>query len=305
MLRTDHTLTLRDLLQWSEPGTHLAVLGHPIQHSLSPVMHNAALKLMACANPRFNEWHYWKFDVAPDELPLALERFCNIGFRGINLTVPHKVAATMLVPSIESSAKEIGALNTLRLTNTGYEGFNTDGHGLVAGLAEDLQVNCRNTNVVLLGAGGAARGAAVELLRGGCRSLWIGNRSEGSLRQMLASIQSTAGDIPINPFVFPAIPAGIPSGTVVINSTAVGLKNQEGAPIDLHSFPRPAAVYDMIYNPPRTPLLLDAASLGIPSANGLSMLVHQGAKALELWTGERIPVAAMREAAQAHLSTLQ
>lgn len=297
------TLTLEDLARWNEPGTHLAVLGHPIKHSLSPAMHNAALRAMAATEPRFGDWRYWKFDVPPERLGEALARLREQRFRGVNLTVPHKVLAVGLVARVAPEAAAIGAVNTLRLTDAGYEGFNTDGHGLATGLREDLGADPAGADVLLLGAGGAARGAAVELLRRGCRSLWIGNRSRGTLDELLAQIAPVAGATPVRGFLFDETPPAIPPGALVVNATSSGLRADEPAPFDLRSLARPAGVYDMIYNPPLTPLLRDAAALGIRAANGLSMLVHQGARALELWTEKTVPADEMRRAARAALAT--
>lgn len=299
----DTTQSWQDLATWEKPGTHLAVLGHPIEHSLSPAMHNAALLRMAERSPKFGDWHYWKFNIVPDRLAEALELFRAKRFVGINLTVPHKVLATSLVQSIDTSASEIGAVNTLRLTASGYAGYNTDGHGLITAIMEEFGIECRERDVVLLGAGGASRGAAIELLRRGCRTLWIGNRSANNLDEMLLLVRQTAERTPVRGFLFSEIPTEIPSGAVVINCTSAGLKTDSPPPITLSAFPRPAAVYDMIYNPACTGLLRDAAVLGIANANGLSMLVHQGARALELWTGEKAPIDVMREAALAGLAS--
>ena len=137
-------------------------------------MHNAALADMARHDPRFATWKYFCFEVPPAELPDALGLFHERKFRGINLTVPHKILAVAHLAGIDPAAKTVGAVNTLRWTERGWFGHNTDGHGLAMGLREDLQNDLAGRPVILLGAGGAARGAAVECLRRGCASLWIG-----------------------------------------------------------------------------------------------------------------------------------
>lgn len=303
MPSTNETLSLGDLKGWPESGVNLAVIGHPIKHSLSPLMHNAALGTMSRSHPELQTWKYWKFDVPPEELPIALKEMQNRRFLGVNLTVPHKVLAMRLLTHIDPAAEAIGAVNTLRLGKDGYEGFNTDGYGLVSGLHEDLGLSCHGADVVLLGAGGAARGAAIELVRQGCKKLWIGNRSPRNLDEMILAVERVAGSIPVQRFLFSELPSDLPSNAIVINSTAAGLDQESPAPIQLRSFPRPLGVYDMIYKPSRTKLLLDAEALGIPSANGLSMLVHQGARALGIWTGTQVPVVVMRDAARAGLRT--
>jgi len=284
MLNSENTLTLSDLDSWDFTGTALAVLGHPIKHSLSPLMHNTALADLAAEDSRFATWRYFRFDVPPAELPTALRTLHLKGFHGINLTVPHKVLAVNEVEEIAPAARPVGAVNTLRRTEAGWSGFNTDGYGLATALEESVQRELTGAHVVLLGAGGAARGAAVECLQRGCASLWIANRTAKNLHALLDTLRSVAGDIPLHGFAPTAIPADLPAGAILVNATSAGLHEDDPSPIDLRAIARPAAVFDMIYNPSRTPLLRDAETLGLPRANGLSMLVHQGAKALEIWS---------------------
>jgi len=258
-------------------------------------MHNAALATVG----GFPGWRYFPFDVPPAELADALDIMGSYGFRGINLTVPHKVLAVGMVSSLDDVADEVGAVNTLLREGAGWRGFNTDGYGLATGMREDLGIALEGTPVVLLGAGGAARGAAVECLRAGCAGLWIVNRTRSNLDALLAHLAPLAGRTTVRA-LDPAGPAkDLAKGAVVINATSAGLHRDDPAPVDLGNFPGIAAVYDMIYNPPVTRLLQQARSLGLPCANGIGMLVHQGAKALEIWTG--VPAAetapAMRGAA--------
>ncbi|HVU34319.1 MAG TPA: shikimate dehydrogenase [Opitutaceae bacterium] len=281
----DDVLTLADLEAWTRAGTSLAVLGHPIKHSVSPAMHNAALAELAARDERFAEWRYFRCDIPPDDLPRALDLLEARRFRGVNLTVPHKVIAFDRVATIDTAARPVGAINTLRRSDTGWEGFNTDGYGLAAAIRETLHRELAGSHVILIGAGGAARGAAVECLQRRCRSLWVVNRTRDNLHRLFDALAPLAHGIPFHGFVPAAIPNDLPDGAIVINATSAGLRESDASPIDLATLPRPAAVYDMIYNPPETRLLRQAAFLGLPRANGLSMLVHQGAKALEIWTG--------------------
>lgn len=293
------SLTLSDLDTWSYSGTALAVLGHPIKHSISPAMHNAALAAMAGTDARFGSWQYFRFDVPPADLPRALTLLHAKKFRGLNLTVPHKILAVDLVAAVDPSAKPIGAVNTLRWSEDGWHGFNTDGYGLASALRADLGRELAGAHIILLGAGGAARGAAVECLQRRCASLLIANRTPENLAALLADLAPLAQGIPLRGFAPSAPPADLPAGALMINATSAGLRSDDPAPIDLAALPRPAAVFDMIYNPPQTPLLRQATSLGLPTANGLGMLVHQGAKSLEIWSGAKVPVPAMQSAASA------
>jgi shikimate dehydrogenase len=289
MVPEDPTYTLADLTSWSRPGTSLAVLGHPIRHSISPAMHNAALADLARTDARFADWRYFRFEIPPDDLPRALELLRAREFRGVNLTVPHKILAFDRVAEVDAAARPAGAVNTVRWTERGWHGFNTDGYGLAAAVRETLGTTLAGSHVILLGAGGAARGAAVECLQQGCASLAIANRTRENLDDLLALLAPLAGRIPVTGFAPSAPPSGLPRGALVINATSAGLRASDPAPIALEAIPTPSAVFDMIYNPPETPLLRAAAGRGIPHAHGLAMLVHQGAKALEIWSG--IPAA--------------
>ena len=248
-------------------------------------MHNAVLAELARSDARFTGWHYHCVEVSPAELPRALAVLHAENFRGINLTVPHKVIAFDQVAQIDPAARPIGAVNTLRWTEQGWHGFNTDGYGLATALRTDFGRELAGADIVLIGAGGAARGAAVECLQRGAASIWIANRTRENLHTLLAVLASLAGRTSLRSFSPEAPPSDLPAGAIVINATSAGLRESDPAPIDLARLPRPAVVYDMIYNPPETRLLADAQALGLPRAHGLSMLVHQGAKSLEIWTG--------------------
>jgi shikimate dehydrogenase len=275
------------------------VIGHPVGHSVSPQMHNAALAELARDDARFAGWRYFAFDVEPGGLAAALGLLHGLRFRGVNLTVPHKVPAVELVSGLDPAAREAGAVNTLVLDGSGWRGFNTDGHGLAAAITEDLGLELRGAPIVLLGAGGAARGAAVQCLRAGCAALWIVNRTQSNLDSLLAHLAPLAGKVPVGSIAPGGAAGRLQPGAIVINATSAGLRPADPAPADLAGLPGIAAVFDMIYNPPETRLLAQARALGLPHANGLGMLVHQGAKALEIWTGiaSSVTAPAMRAAA--------
>jgi shikimate dehydrogenase len=297
----DHTLA--DLPAWSFRGTALAVVGRPVGHSLSPAIHNAALAELAKTRPEFAGWRYFKFDIAPEELPAALQQFHQRGFRGLNLTVPHKSLAVDLLAGSDDFVRAAGAANTLSYSAAGWKGANTDGYGLATALREELGAGFAGSRIILLGAGGAARGAAVECLRGGCESLWIGNRTADTLAALVQQLRPLAGKTVLRGFDLANPPADVPAEAIVINATSLGLKATDPAPADLAKFPRPRGVYDMIYRPAQTALLKQAAHLGLRHANGLSMLIHQGARSLGIWTGAVVPVNVMHAAAHAALSS--
>ena len=249
-------------------------------------MHTAALAELAQTDARFRDWRYFAFDVEPERLPEALDLMARNGFRGVNLTVPHKLQAVGLVAGLDAGAREAGAVNTLLREADGWRGYNTDGYGLSAAITEDLGLGLSGTSVVLLGAGGAARGAAVECLRQGCAGIWVMNRTRTNLDALLLHLAPVARGIPLHG-IGPGLHApAIPPGALVINASSAGLRTSDLPPVDLRLLPGIAAVFDMVYNPPETRLLAQARELGIARANGLGMLVHQGAKSLEIWSGQ-------------------
>lgn len=291
------TLTLDDLESWSESLVGLALLGHPVAHSLSPVIHNAALAALVPEDAKFAQWRHNKFDVAPAALERALATFHAKGFVGLNLTAPHKEPVLEFVEGADAFTRAARAANSLVRTETGWRGCNTDGGGLADALESELQVTLAGRDVILLGAGGAARAAAVQCLRDKAASLWIGNRGRERLDALLDHLTPLAGEVALHGFTLEQLPPELPAGALVINATTLGLQRDDLAPLDLRQLNSPAQVFDMTYNPPVTALLRQAAALGIPHAHGLAMLVHQGARSFALWTGRPAPLAAMRAAA--------
>jgi shikimate dehydrogenase len=289
-----------------------AVLGHPIRHSASPAMHNAALAALDM------DWRYVAFDVDPSQLPEALRGAKAMRMAGLNLTVPHKLLALKLMDALDDSAAAYGAVNTVRfeaqdrhgqwlpiaqapddsISSIRSHGFNTDADAILRSLKEDLAFQPRGASVLLLGVGGAGQVAALILASEGVETLHIVNRT-------LDKAQSTAAAIRER---FPQVTVvlGYPSGTVdlLLNATSLGLKPEDPLPLDEQAFPigKAGAVYDMIYRPSATPLLAKARAAGCRSCNGMGMLLYQGARALELWTGRPAPIDIMRQALEKHLN---
>lgn len=292
------TLKLADLENWSIAHVGVGLFGFPVSHSLSPVIHNAALADLARTAPEFAAWRYAKFEIAPAELAAALQCAHAKGFRGLNITIPHKEAVFAHAESADDFTRAAGAGNTLIRTPTGWRASNTDGGGMIDALQAELGINLRGRDVILLGAGGAARAAALQCLREGARSVTIGNRSRPRLDALLAHLAPLAGAAQVCGFTFEDSNAldALPPDAVIINATSSGLAHDEAAPIDLRRTPRPAVVYEMTYNPPVTALLRDAAALGIPHANGLGMLVFQGARSLSMWTQRNVSADVMKAA---------
>ena len=288
---------MSDLAKYDFGPAPLAVLGFPVKHSLSPPMHNAALREMARSHPVYQDWCYYKFEVPPEDLVESLPLFAQKGFRGLNCTIPHKTVVLPALNEVTQGARRKGAVNTLKKTDAFYSGDNTDGFGLSRAVQETLGLNLADAPVILLGAGGAARAAAAQCLEDGAPSLWIGNRNQDRLQALVDSLGQWAPKQKIHSFSLTAIPyADLPAGALVVNSTSVGMQPEDPLPIDLSQLKDCRGVYDMIYSPTETLFMKTAAEHGVANANGLSMLVWQGVKALEIWTGEKVPVAPMHQA---------
>jgi len=289
-----------------------AVFGHPVRHSASPAMHNAALAALGL------NWRYLAAEVRQEDLAAAISGAKAMRHIGVNLTVPHKVAALTMLDVVSEKARLLGAVNTIVFevqTPTGEwlplgrkpeddaaplrsHGHNTDAAGLARSLKEDFHwPNLQGASVLLLGAGGAARAAALQLAEEGVARLYLVNRTTIRAEELAAEVSSH----------FPAakISTSLPDTAVdlVVNATSLGLKPNDPSPLDyvwLRKH-RPARVYDMIYRPAETALLRAAREAGCQTANGLGMLLYQGAAALELWCGCPAPVEIMRAALQQHI----
>jgi shikimate dehydrogenase len=207
------------------------------------------------------------------------------------------VQALDLIKGISPDAERMGAVNTLVWDEFGYDGFNTDGYGLKNGLLEDLDFTLRGGTVILLGSGGAARAAAVQCIIEDCERLYVGNRSVDRLESLMGVVQTMQNGDRAEAFALGEPPKNLPETGVLINATSLGLKADDPAPFDVAALPPGWKVYDMIYNPAATTLLKQAVARGLEVANGLSMLVHQGARSLEIWSHAEVDSRAMRSAA--------
>ncbi len=300
----DQTYTLDDLRNWQFPGTSLAVLGQPVRHSISPQMHNAAISKLAQTRPELAQWRYFRFEIQPEQLLAALPLFHAKGFAGLNLTVPHKEIAFPAATAIDPAAQPIGAVNTLKRQENGYTGYNTDGYGLAQGIKIQLGREIEGSEFVLLGAGGAARAAAIQALQSRCSHLTIVNRNQERLSRLISELQpiADAASIPLTALA-PTNLDGFPEHCLLVNATSLGLKPDDPTPIPVDKIPQNASCFDMIYNPPTTALMKAVIANGDPACNGLAMLVHQGAKSLSIWTDTKAPADIMQQAADQALAS--
>ncbi len=269
------------------------ILGHPLDHTLSPRMHNAAFAALGL------DWAYVPWPVAPDRLGEALRGLRALAnFAGANVTVPHKEAILPHLDALTDAARAVGAVNTIVREADRLTGHTTDGAGLLADLAETVSFQPRGARVVILGAGGAGRSAAFALAAAGARRVAILNRSEDRSRALAAAISSASAGLEAVAYPLHNFPADqiLGSADLILNATAVGMRAGDPSPVDLGPCRPPTVTYDLVYNPPETAFLREARGRGLRAVNGLGMLVHQGAAAFALWTGRPAPWDVMRRA---------
>jgi shikimate dehydrogenase len=268
----------------------LGIIGHPVGHSLSPAMQNAALT--ACGLG----YVYVPFDVHPGQLAEAVSGLRALGIAGCNVTIPHKVAIASYLDRLDESAEAAGAVNTVLNDNGRLIGYNTDGDGLVRSLAEELDVVPGAGTIVMLGAGGAARGAVAALCRAGAQRIVIVNRSPEKARDLVHALgkRYTATELLI-PGSGIELRTSMKEAALLINTTSVGMNHDRISMVSLTDLPADARVYDMVYAPPVTPLLKEAKERGLRCANGLGMLSGQGELAFKIWTGVEPPPRVMKE----------
>lgn len=269
------------------------ILGHPVASSLSPAMQNAAFRALGINAV------YVPFPVPPDDLTRAVQGLAAAGIGGFNLTVPHKLAILPLLAEIAPAARAIGAVNTVRCEAGRLTGTNTDGAGFLASLAHDLGWQPAGKSVLLLGAGGAARAIAMGLLEAGCGALRIANRTPARAEGLAADCRAAFPGREIHAGGLETAAGAAPD--LLVNSTTVGM-GDGAVPVELEAVGVREAVLDIVYAPAETPLLNRAKVLGLPCANGIGMLLHQGALAFHFWTGQEAPLDAMRTALEAALA---
>jgi shikimate dehydrogenase len=302
---TTERYTLADLENWREaardaqPPIRLGVFGDPVSHSLSPQMQNAALKHCKI------DMQYARFHIRANELRSALPVLAALDFVGVNLTVPHKIAAVNHIDDIDESARRVGAVNTIKIDNGKLRGFNTDGRGFSRAIREEFSVDLRDMRVMVLGAGGAARAVAMQSAKESCERLVIVNRTFEKAKELATELQ----DFFTGPKVFGPVPRlqAVPweeasirfqvgNVDLIVNATPVGLNRADASPIPARLLAPHVMVYDTIYSDKRTPFIAAAIEAGARAANGLSMLLHQGALAFEIWFEREAPLDVMRKA---------
>lgn len=262
------------------------VIGHPVRHSLSPVLYNAAFEALEL------DWAFAAFDVAPGEGAAAVASMRTLGIEGMSVTMPHKEAAAGACDRLSPAAKRLGAVNCLHLQGGHVVGENVDGVGLLDALRMDEGFDPAGARCLVLGAGGAARSVILALVDAGAGDVAVWGRTP----ERAAAAAELGGRVVEDP----ADVAG--KYDVLVNATPIGMPDTPGMPVDESVLRSGTLVVDLIYHPPVTPLLEAARSAGAVAVNGLGMLIHQAAHQFRLWTGEDPPLEVMSAAAVAAIA---
>lgn len=299
-------LSSRDVLDaGADKPARLAVIGHPVDHSASPAMHQEAL------DAENKDMRYIRIDVEPGQVADAIKRMHDLGFIGCNVTVPHKLEAMDCCDELSEDARAMGAVNTIIMGDQ-ILGHNTDAPGLVRAIREDFGIDLSDLKVMIIGVGGGAgRAAAIQCARIGCDQIWLVNRTLEKAQALMNELDSSSRHAehlegPGERFYAmspedPAIREAAGHAELIINATSLGLRSFDPRPLPSGCIEPHHLVYDMIYKPAQTALLSHAKSMGARTANGQSMLLHQGALSYECWFPGASPLEHLRRGLLASL----
>lgn len=269
------------------------LIGDPVEHSMSPAMHNAAFAASGL------DFIYVPFRVEKERLREAIGGLRGLNIRGLNVTIPHKVSVIPFLDGLDELAEKIGAVNTIVNEDGRLTGHNTDAGGFLRALAES-GIKPAGKKVVVLGAGGAARAIAFTLAGNGASPLIMNRKLEFGWAVSLAGQLEQAFNIKVEALELSEanLEAALRRADILVNATSVGMSpNRNDTPVPRRLLKAELAVFDVVYNPRKTRLLTEAGAAGAVTISGLEMLVWQGALAFEMWTGRKAPAALMREEA--------
>lgn len=278
----------------------LGIIGFPIGHSISPLFQQAALDHCGL------DASYQAWEVAPAGVADFVQGLRSPDVLGANVTVPHKEAVIPHLDEVDDWATSAGAVNTIVNRGGRLTGHNTDGSGFLRALGDASNFDPRGRRVLVLGAGGAARGVVLALIRQGVGQLTVGNRTVARAARLSQMARDNGLDAQAIQLKGDALSDAAAAAALIVNSTTMGMAHgpdQDGTPLAREQIPPAALVNDLVYNPLETPLLREAAKAGAATLSGILMLVYQGAASFEMWTGQKAPIKVMLEAATQAMAT--
>ena len=266
----------------------VGLIGHPVEHSFSPPMHNAAFEKLGL------NYAYVAYDVNPQDLKSAINGAKSLNIKGLNVTIPHKIEVMQYLDELDEVAKLIGAVNTIDFKN--LKGYNTDGIGAIKAIEEVKSV--KDTNVVVAGAGGASRAISFYLAKYGVESLTILNRNISKAQSLASDVLDSKLISDVNSDSINEIDSYLNDADILIDTTPVGMDPHiDDNPITTSEFMHEdLVVFDAVYNPNETVLLKETIKAGAKPVYGIKMLLYQGAESFEIWTGKKAPVDVMEKA---------
>lgn len=265
------------------------IFGFPVEHTLSPAMHNAAFKKLGINAA------YLAFPIPPNRLKEAVKAIRVLNIQGINVTIPHKESIIPFLDNLSKEASLIGAINTVIVKKDKLIGYNTDGQGFIKSL-EEINFNPRNKSFLIIGSGGASRSICVSLSRFKVKEIFICDIIEEKARNLKAHINRVCPKCYIEAVPTNSLRVVRDRLDILVNATPLGLKRTGPLPVDRGLLRKDILVYDLIYNPSMTKLLSLAKRKGLKYSNGLGMLLFQGALSFKLWLNRQPPVETMRQA---------
>lgn len=274
------------------------ILGYPLGHTLSPVMHNKAFKTLGL------DYIYLPFEVHPEDLNTVVKALPALGIKGLNVTIPYKEKIITFLDELDPLAQKIGAVNTIVIKNRKLHGYNTDGSGFLASLREE-GFEPATKKVMILGAGGSARAVAFSLANAGVQEITfvVRNLLQG---EKLAADLNKSFSVSLKVVEFSSLAEHVVAAAhLIVNTTPVGMYPHEDTmpPLKLDGLHQGQHFYDLIYRPFETKIMGEARKRGLTVQNGVGMLVHQGAQAFSLWTEKTPPLEVMRQAVWEHVGT--
>jgi shikimate dehydrogenase len=280
--------------------TRLAgIFGYPLDHSISPRFQQAAFDHCSL------DVSYKAWPVAANRLEPEVRKLRDDGYLGANVTTPHKERIRPYLNDLEPLARALGAVNTIVKEDDRLVGYNTDAHGLMEALRKDGACDPKGLSVLVLGAGGAARAAVFSLVGAGVASLTIANRTLARAESLASEFEAASAGVEAVPMEGPALAGACKRADLIVNTTSMGMRHgmaERETPLKAGTIRAQSLVYDLVYNPAETPLLVEAKAAGAQTLGGLPMLVYQGAASFELWTGSPAPIEVMFEAARKALA---
>jgi shikimate dehydrogenase len=266
-----------------------AVLGHPVGHSLSPLLHNTAFAAL--------KWNavYLALDVVPEKIPAVLPALEAMGFRGVNLTLPLKEAAYRALPLRAPSAERVRSVNTVQFTDRGMVGHSTDGEGFLRAARDAFGEGPEGRTLFILGTGGAGRAVALTVAAAGARALVLADAIPGRADAAAVEIREAGWPCTVSVADCAASTAAAQACDWIVQATPLGLRPDDPAPLPPAAFRPGQNVFDLVYGPFETSLVRSARAAGARAVDGLDMLLHQGLYSFEIWTGLTPPVEPLRE----------